>query len=62
VEAGSPRDLTHRLQGLVERGVVIRSVAPEAATLRERYRHGISSKSTSAVGGAKAAGGKGGRA
>jgi ABC-2 type transport system ATP-binding protein len=48
VEAGSPRDLTHRLQGLMERGGVIRAVVPEAPTLRERYRRGISSASTPA--------------
>ena len=41
VEAGSPRDLTHRLQALAERGGVIRAVIPERATLRERYRHGV---------------------
>lgn len=62
VEAATPRDLTHRLQSLLERGVVIRAVVPEAATLRERYRHGISAGSATADGGTKAAGGKGVRA
>jgi ABC-2 type transport system ATP-binding protein len=63
VEAGSPRDLTHRLQGLLERGVVVRSVVPEAGTLRDRYRRGISSKATSLETTSKGSdGGKGARA
>jgi ABC-2 type transport system ATP-binding protein len=44
VEAASPRELTHRLQALAERGGVIRAVVPEAPTLRERYRRGVASK------------------
>jgi ABC-2 type transport system ATP-binding protein len=63
VEAATPRDLTHRLQGLMERGVVVRAVVPEAATLRERYRRGISSRAVSVDAASKAAGsGKGVRA
>jgi len=49
VEAASPRELTRRLQGLMERGAVIRAVIPEAASLRERYRRGISSPPIRAV-------------
>lgn len=62
VEAGSSRDLTHRLQTLLERGVVVRSLVPEAATLRERYRRGVSSKSTPAGSDATVAAGKAGAA
>jgi ABC-2 type transport system ATP-binding protein len=43
VEAASPRDLTHRLQALMERGGVVRAVIPEAPGLRERYRRGVGS-------------------
>jgi ABC-2 type transport system ATP-binding protein len=63
VEAGSPRDLTHRLQALAERGGIIRAVVPEAPTLRERYRRGVTSAPRPAAKpGTGAAGGKGGRA
>ena len=61
VEAGSPRDLTHRLQALVERGAVVRAVVPERATLRERYRHGARAAATPAAD-ASATGGKAGGA
>jgi ABC-2 type transport system ATP-binding protein len=43
VEAASPHELTRRLQGLIERGTVVRAVVPQAPTLRERYRRGVSS-------------------
>jgi ABC-2 type transport system ATP-binding protein len=63
VEAGSPRELTHRLQALAERGVIIRAVVPEGPTLRERYRRGVAAAKAAKAGtGAAAAGGKGGRA
>jgi ABC-2 type transport system ATP-binding protein len=64
VEAGSPRDLTHRLQALAERGGVVRAVIPERGTLRERYRHGVGSRPATkpAAADARAAGGKGGGA
>lgn len=51
VEAGSPRDLTHRLQALLERGVVVRAVVPDAPTLRERYRRGIVANAAAAPAG-----------
>ncbi len=63
VEAASPRELTRRLQALLERGTVVRAVVPEAPTLRERYRRGVSSRAAPAVDAAsKAAGGRGARA
>jgi ABC-2 type transport system ATP-binding protein len=66
VEAASPRELTHRLQGLMERGGIVRAVTPEAPTLRERYRRGVKSAapapSTSAAPAAEPARGTGGRA
>ncbi|HEX6908805.1 MAG TPA: ABC transporter ATP-binding protein [Longimicrobium sp.] len=64
VEAASPRDLTHRLRALLERGAVIRAVVPEAPTLRERYRRGVSSAKSVPPGdaGARVSGGKGARA
>lgn len=62
VEAGSPRDLTHRLQALIERGVVVRAVVPERVPLRERYRHGLSPASRSKPGAESAPGTAGKRA
>ena len=64
VEAASPRDLTHRLQALAERGGIVRAVIPERATLRERYRHGVASAARPAPkpDASAAAGGKAGRA
>lgn len=41
VEAGGPRDLTRRLGALITAGVIVRSVAPEAGSLRDRYHHGL---------------------
>jgi ABC-2 type transport system ATP-binding protein len=41
VEAGSARDMTRRLGMLIQAGTVVRSVAPEAGSLRERYHHGL---------------------
>jgi ABC-2 type transport system ATP-binding protein len=43
VEAATPRDVTHRLQALIERGAVVRALVPEAPPLRERYRRGVAS-------------------
>jgi ABC-2 type transport system ATP-binding protein len=43
VEAATPRDVTHRLQALIERGGVVRALVPEAPPLRERYRRGVAS-------------------
>lgn len=45
VEAGGSRDLTRRLGTLIQAGAVIRSVAPQAGSLRERYHHGLSRRS-----------------
>ena len=42
VEAGGPRDLTRRLGALIQAGAVVRSVAPESGSLRERYHQGLS--------------------
>jgi ABC-2 type transport system ATP-binding protein len=61
VEAASPRELTHRLQGLMERGGIVRGVIPEAPTLRERYRRGVAS-APAAPAAKEAARVKGGRA
>lgn len=41
VEAGNARDLTRRLGALIQAGAIVRSVAPEAGSLRERYREGL---------------------
>ena len=43
VEAATARDLTQRIRALIERGAVVRALVPEAPTLRERYRRGVSS-------------------
>jgi ABC-2 type transport system ATP-binding protein len=56
VEAASPRELTHRLQGLIERGAVVRALVPEGPTLRERYRRGIAAARPAASRGGKGAG------
>jgi ABC-2 type transport system ATP-binding protein len=56
VQAASPRELTHRLQGLMERGGIVRAVVPEAPTLRERYRRGVAAANPAPT----ARGGKGG--
>jgi ABC-2 type transport system ATP-binding protein len=37
VEAGGARDLTRRLGALIQAGAVVRSVAPDAGGLRDRY-------------------------
>lgn len=37
VQAGSPRDLTRRLGALIGAGGIVRAVAPEAGSLRDRY-------------------------
>jgi ABC-2 type transport system ATP-binding protein len=44
VEAGGARDLTRRLQTLIAAGGIVRSVAPEAGSLRDRYHQGLSRK------------------
>jgi ABC-2 type transport system ATP-binding protein len=41
VEAGGARDLTHRLERLIGAGAILRSVTPEAGSLRDRYRTGL---------------------
>jgi ABC-2 type transport system ATP-binding protein len=41
VEAGGARDLTHRLERLIGAGAIVRSVTPEAGSLRDRYRTGL---------------------
>jgi ABC-2 type transport system ATP-binding protein len=41
VEAGGARDLTRRLQTLIVAGGIVRSVAPEAGSLRDRYHQGL---------------------
>jgi ABC-2 type transport system ATP-binding protein len=48
VEAGGARDLTRRLEALIGAGAIVRSVTPEAGTLRERYRSGLSWKTDGA--------------
>lgn len=48
VAAGSPRDLTRRLQQLIDGGGVVRAVIPDAPTLRERYRLGLGAAVASA--------------
>jgi ABC-2 type transport system ATP-binding protein len=47
VEAGGARDLTRRLAALIQAGAVVRSVAPEAGSLRDRY-HGLSRRTEGA--------------
>jgi ABC-2 type transport system ATP-binding protein len=44
VEAGGARDLTRRLQTLIAAGGIVRSVAPEAGSLRDRYHQGLTRK------------------
>lgn len=41
VEAGNARDLTRRLETLIQAGGIVRSVTPERGSLRERYHHGL---------------------
>lgn len=41
VEAGNARDLTRRLGTLIQSGAIVRAVAPEAGSLRDRYRQGL---------------------
>ena len=48
VEAGGARDLTRRLGTLIEAGAIVRSVTPEAGTLRERYQQGLSRRTAGA--------------
>jgi ABC-2 type transport system ATP-binding protein len=62
VEAATPRDLTQRVQALVERGAVLRALVPEAPTLRERYRRGVSSARAAAAAEKAERAAKGGRA
>ncbi|MBW3571812.1 MAG: ABC transporter ATP-binding protein [Gemmatimonadetes bacterium] len=48
VQAANPRDLTRRLGTLVQAGAVLRSVAPEAGSLRERYHQGLARRTEAA--------------
>lgn len=48
VEVANARDLTRRLGALIQAGVVVRSVSPEAGSLRERYHHGLSRRAEGA--------------
>jgi ABC-2 type transport system ATP-binding protein len=49
VEAGGARDLTRRLGALIGAGAIVRSVAPEGGTLRERYRNRLSGRTEGAA-------------
>ena len=51
VEAGSPRDLTRKLGALIQAGAVVRSVAPEGGSLRDRYHRGGSAGGSRGEGG-----------
>jgi ABC-2 type transport system ATP-binding protein len=55
VEAGGARDLTRRLQTLIAAGGIVRSVAPEAGSLRDRYHHGLARRAEGAPRSADAA-------
>lgn len=48
VDAGGARDLTRRLGTLIGAGTLVRSVTPEAGTLRQRYQHGLARRTEGA--------------
>ncbi|HEX2078038.1 MAG TPA: ABC transporter ATP-binding protein [Longimicrobium sp.] len=62
VEAGSPADLTRRLGALIQAGAVVRSVAPEGGSLRDRYHRGALAGASPSGDAAAKGKGKGGRA